>query len=366
MKRLALFLGSVIVGIVVALTYYLFEAAVRLSIDYIWDTTFQTDTNRLLVVPVVLVLTIIYFATARFIDPMHTDEGRQPNIEHVPQPTIANLLKVLIIGFLSLVAGASLGPEAILVPACAIIGTVIGTKVFPRDKSYAIYIKSGSLVALFAAFFNSFIIGMLSLFLVVKIFKRKLSPVLLLAAALSSASATIMLAFIKGHPMISLEALKWDIFPLEILGLALLVALGYGAVMFLARSHDTIKHTLTPWHEKSPWWISAIIAALGLSAIYLLGGPLVQFTGNESIQPLIEQSKELGVIGLFFIVIAKIIAIAWSKAAGFRGGLIFPSFFVVAGLVLLVNAVSYVDTTLGIIACFTGMILADRKVNILL
>ncbi len=43
----------------------------------------------------------------------------------VPKATISSYVKVLGIGFMSLVAGASPGPEAVLVPACVLIGSIL-------------------------------------------------------------------------------------------------------------------------------------------------------------------------------------------------------------------------------------------------
>ena len=111
----------------------------------------------------------------------------------------------------------------------------------------------------------------------------------------------------------------------------------------------------------------ALIASLGLSALYIIGGPLVEFTGNKSIEPLVSQAPTLGVSGVLIVLIVKMFAIAWSKAMGYRGGLIFPMVFIASTLVVIAQLYFVnVDFGVGLIAAMIGILAAERKAKILL
>ena len=90
------------------------------------------------------------------------------------------------------------------------------------------------------------------------------------------------------------------------------------------------------------WWLRGLVAASGLSALYLLGGPLVEFTGNKSIVPMLNQAASLGAIGLIWLVVIKTATISWSKAMGYRGGLIFPTVFIASTLVAIAQLTSMI------------------------
>lgn len=129
--------------------------------------------------------------------------------------------------------------------------------------------------------------------------------------------------------------------------------------MFFVKFRSKVKIT--------QWWQLSIVASLGLAILYLIGGPLVQFTGNASIQPLLSQAESLGLLTVVVIFVVKILAISWSKAMGYRGGLIFPMIFVASSLVAISQLLfSHISFGIGLIAVMAGVIIAERKANILL
>src|SRR6185312_7764917 len=125
--KLKLFLLTILVGVGVALTYHIFEAIIHNSIDRIWYDWLNTDTHRWVVIPTAIVLTLVYFGVQHFWD-RKAEKQESRGLGSMPVPTVINYVKILGIGFLSLVAGASLGPEAVLVPACMVLGAYVGTK----------------------------------------------------------------------------------------------------------------------------------------------------------------------------------------------------------------------------------------------
>jgi len=364
MKKLYVLLSVVLVSVGVAFTYDLFEKSVHNSIARVWYTWLNTDNVRWIVIPACIIIGLIFFGLQHYLDPKsetHESEG----LGNMPDPTVVNFAKVLFIGFFSLLAGASLGPEAILVPACLLLGSYVGTKLFPKDTQLIKLLAMVGFVALFAAFFKSFIAGMLGLLLVSKQVKIKLNAMLVIIAAIASAVTVYVLHLIDASPYFAFPANYWHVSLVDVISVIVLLAAGFCTTLGLGFFHGQIERIHAVVAKKS-WWLKGLVAASGLSLLYLLGGPLVEFTGNLSIQPMLAKAPTLGLVGLLWLVIIKVGAISWSKAMGYRGGLIFPSIFVASTLVAIVQTFSgNVNFVYGLIAAVIGILAANRKVKIL-
>ena len=160
--------------------------------------------------------------------------------------------------------------------------------------------------------------------------------------------------------------MTWEIALIDIIACAVLLFVGFLATFGLKYSHNFILK-LRKKAKLKTWWQQALLASLGLSAIYLVGGPLVQFTGNNSVLPMLHQASALGILGLGGVVLMKILAIGWSKAMGYRGGLIFPMAFVAAALTALVQFLFHdLSFGIGFVAIMVGIFIAESKAKILL
>jgi len=358
---------AILVGVAVALTYYIFEAGVSHGISFIWEDLFDTEHKRLLVVPICIVLTLVFFGLQHYLDPKSETHESHGLGEDQAKPKLSKFFTILTIGFFSLVAGASLGPEAVLVPACMVAGGIIGSKLLATESKAPQIVSAAAIIALFAAFFHSFWVGLLTIFLVKKVAKADISTQLILLAILSSGASTVTLNIIDpaNAQYFKFPTISWNIILVDIIFAIGVFILGYLSTFGLKHTHQYILKVVDILHIKL-WWHHALLAGIGLSFIYILGGPLVQFTGNESIKPLLNDAKTLGIVGVLWIFVAKLLAIAWSKAVGYRGGLIFPMIFIAstfATMATLFN--SKTNFMLVLIAGVIGIILADKKAKIL-
>lgn len=147
--------------------------------------------------------------------------------------------------------------------------------------------------------------------------------------------------------------------------LAAVFAAGYAATWLVAYTTKTI----TPLRKRQyslSWWRQALLAAAGLIVLYLVGGPLVQSTGNTTIKPMLEQAPELGFIGLAVLALVKIVTSAWSKTMGYRGGLIFPMIFVISACIGMAWLVEPdISFKVALIAGVAGMLVAESKAKVL-
>lgn len=363
MKKAGLLLATAVVGVGVAITYYLFEGAVHHSISYVWDTLLNTSERRLLVLPLCLILTLAYFFAQHVLD-TKSETKEQKGLGETPDFTVNNFLKILFIGFLSLVAGASLGPEAVLVPASMVLGGYLGTKLLKEKQQEVKLLTGAGFVALFTAFFSSFFVGLISIFLVTKQAKTKLTAGLLVMAAVASAASYYTLQLFDSKAYVTLPHYSWKLSFTTAFISILLVVVGYAAVYGISFAHDTFERVRKMF--SSQWFVRGFVAAAGLSALYLAGGPLVEFTGNESIVPMAAQAAELGTLGLLWLAVIKIGAIGWSKALGYRGGMIFPTIFLASVLIAIVELhVHDYNYIYGLICVLIGAFAANRKTGIL-
>ena len=121
---LVLALVALAIGVVDAVVFVGFEWVVNHGTDWLWNDVAGSDDVRWRVVPLALVLSIAFSALVRWVgqrrfvephlDPLHSSDG--------PPPTVAGLATILLVGAASLLAGASLGPEAALVGLSAGLG----------------------------------------------------------------------------------------------------------------------------------------------------------------------------------------------------------------------------------------------------
>lgn len=364
LQAIKLFFGIIIVGVVVALTYHIFENAIHGAINLIWYDWLDTSTKRILVIPTGILLTILFFGVQHYLD-RDSETHEEHGLGNMPEATITNFLKVLFIGFLSLLAGATLGPEAVLVPACMIAGAYIGKLLFKSNDALVKALAAAAIMALFTAFFNSFIVGVLSLFLVAKQANTKISPMMVVIAAVASAASLVTLAAVEGSPLFEIPHYNWSISFTTILFSLLIAVVAFGATFVMSFIHDGFSK-IRAFTNKQLWIVRALIAGSVLMLLYLLGGPLVEFTGNKSIVPLFDQAMSIGFWGLVWIFVVKVVAIAWSKAMGYRGGMIFPTIFLVAVLIALVQ-LNHPDFNMiyGFIAGVVGALAANKRTHIL-
>jgi hypothetical protein len=363
MKLARLTLATIIVSIGSTLTYFIFEAVVSGAINLVWVDWLQTDTARWLVLPLCVALSFGYFASVHFFDKKASND--ESALGEVPKPTVSNYLKVISIGFLSLFAGASLGPEAILVPACMMVGLYAGTKLFPRQQQVIKLLGLAGFIALFTSFFNSFAIGFLSVFLAAKQAGIKADRIILAIAALSSAVAALLLHFLKAEAFVKTPTKVWNFHPDHIVIVIGLVASGVMITLLLRVAVDVVSKLRSTAIFRH-WTMQAAVASAGLSVIYLIGGPLIEFTGSQSIVPMLQRAPALGTIGLLGLALTKIAAIGWSKAIGYRGGLIFPSIFIASVLVAIAGQYTEgLSFIIGLGAVMVGLIAANQKLKVL-
>jgi H+/Cl- antiporter ClcA len=99
--------------------------------------------------------------------------------------------------------------------------------------------------------------------------------------------------------------------------------------------------------------------AIGLIAAVL---PLTLFYGEEQIQTIINTGTTLGAASLFLIALGKMFAVSLCLNTGFRGGFLFPLFFIGASVGMAVSLlIPTIPPTVGMICLMSALAVAIMK-----
>ena len=168
--------ARVAVGVADALVFLGFEWLVKHGTDWLWNDLAGSDDERWRVIPLAIVLSLAFSALLRalkqprwtppHLDPLHSADGE----EHPPAPTLIAVALILVIGAASLLAGASLGPEAALVATSIGLGTWAAARAGLGERGRLLALASAG--ALLVAFLGSLIALAIPLLLLYQRTKR--------------------------------------------------------------------------------------------------------------------------------------------------------------------------------------------------
>ena len=310
--RTRLLLLAPLIGVVDGLVFLGFEWVVNHGCDWIWDDLAGSDKVRWRVVPLALALGIAFSALLRALrEPRMTPARLDPleAVEDPPPPTLDSLGRILLIGAASLLAGASLGPEAPLVAFSTAAGTWGATRA-GLGKPGAV-LAVASVGALLVAFFGSLIALAIPLLLVYQRTKRlTLGTAAVILIAGFAAWGTLWL--VQGNddgfgavPSATVHARDYaGAILLGVIAVAVAAQLRWCAAQ-LAKVTPRIATRL-------PWWLAAAAFGAVLGGLYLAGGRSVQFSGSEGAAVLLSGEHHYGTWALAGLALVKLLATGWS------------------------------------------------------
>jgi H+/Cl- antiporter ClcA len=358
-----LVLIALLVGIADALLFLGFEWVVHHGTDWLWNDVAGTDEVRWRLVPLAIGLSIAFsallraFGERRFVEP-HLDplEDSEPG----SPPTTAGLATVLLLGAASLLAGASLGPEATLAAAAGGLGgwAVARAELGPEGRVLIL----ASVGALLVAFFASLVviaIPVLVLWQRAKSAASRPGAAALAAIVAAGVAAWLTLWLVRGELRGYGEVPSDAVHARDYLSALALGAVAVGVGGLLRSGIRWLAHVARALDAVFPWWLGAAAAGAVLGALYLLGGPAVQFSGNEGTAILLSGEPHYGPWALAGIALVKLAVTAWSLAAGYRGGLVFPSLLV--GVAVSLFAADELPGLAGpglLVGCLAGLLVA--------
>jgi H+/Cl- antiporter ClcA len=360
MRKLVLL--AAVIGVADALLFVAFEWVVNHGTDWIWNDVVDTDTHRWRVLVLAPALGAAYALLLRVL--------RQPRLvpietdmlaEATPHdPSAASIGLIVVVGVVSLLAGASLGPEASLVAACAGIGAWVAARGAAGSAGQGSpVLVLASVGGLLVAFLGSLVPVVVPLLVLYKQTK-KLTVAAVLPILTAGVAAYLTLWVVEGRgdgygsaPVTSDLRLR-----------DYLLALGVGAVAAVvgAALHRLVRD-LAPIAEQIDarlgWLVAGLVFGGVIGLLYLIGGQSEEFSGNEGSHLLASGAVTYSGAALAGLVIVKLVVTGWSLATGYRGGLVFPSIY--AGVALGLCAVKLAGDVSGpgiVVGAMVGILTA--------
>jgi H+/Cl- antiporter ClcA len=241
--------------------------------------------------------------------------------EHVDPGIVPGIVAVSTV---SLIGGASLGPEKALGSMGGGAGSWIAQRRALAEEDSQVNTLAGFAGA-YGGLFSSTVIVVLLILEVARPGGQRLTKALAAEIVASSVSFGIYFAiagavFLDDYKVPSYKFEDWQLLAGVALGLfaALLVTLLAGFMIAAARLFAKLK---VPAIAKST--LGGVV--FGIVGVAL---PLTMFSGSDQLNSVLHDAATLGLGLLVAILIAKMLTFAVSQGSGFVGGPIFPSLFI--------------------------------------
>jgi H+/Cl- antiporter ClcA len=241
--------------------------------------------------------------------------------ERVEPKTVPGMVAVSLV---SLIGGASLGPEA----ALGALGGGMGTWFSERRRLSEDMQKTNTLTGMAAAYGGLLAAPYVAVLMIVEIARPKAARFAdtVIAGLIASAVAFAVYYPIAGSTFVGLYTVPaykyedWQLLAAVPLGLAA-SALAIVTVVAIAG----LSRLAAPF---ATWTI--IRSAVGGIIFGLVGValPLTLFTGTSQLETVITRGAALGIGLLLAVIVAKILVFAICEATGFIGGPFFPMLFI--------------------------------------
>ncbi|MBD2108672.1 chloride channel protein [Nodosilinea sp. FACHB-13] len=281
------------------------------------------------------------------------DPGRI-DIKQTPAMVVASLF--------SIVAGGSAGPEAPLVQVNGSVGGWMAQKLGLTLRTTRIFTFCGMAAAL-GAFFGAPLGG--ALFALEIPHRRGLEYYeALIPATLAAILSFVVFRLTTGLSIGGMYHFT-SIPPLTLMNLAegaVLGAIGAAVAALFVLVFRTVGWLTRPLEHRT-----ILLATLGGLSIGLIAlvFPQTLFFGEREIETIIKTGSTFGITMLLLIGLAKMLAISCTLHSGFRGGFIFPLFYIGAAVGLAIAlGFPQVHPTIGMVCMMAAVNVAITKTPI--
>jgi H+/Cl- antiporter ClcA len=353
-----------VLGLVSALVTFAFVALVHEGTYLLWDQAAQTlgVDPRLFTLLVCTIggllvgLLVKFFGdhSGIFADLM-VEFGKTGrfNYHHAPG--------IVATAFVSLISGASLGPEAPLADACGGIGTLVSDRLKLNEeetRTMGFSGVSGMLAAFITAPFSGALLGLESA--QSSPGGRKTYFWVLFPSLLASAVAAVVFVLLSGSFFETLYKFP-DYLPrlVDLLYAAPLGLIGGVVGLLFMFSLKRLQVLFQPM--KGHVILRGLLGGLGMGIIGALL-PLTLFSGEAGTSDLIAHSAEIGVLMLIVLGVSKLFATSLVLATGWKGGYIFPIMFACVALGLAANLLfPAIPVAVAVAATMAGALVAALR-----
>jgi chloride channel protein, CIC family len=218
---------------------------------------------------------------------------------------------------LTIASGGSAGPEAPIATSGASIGSTIAGFFRLRDRQRIVMVGCGSAGAI-ASIFNAPVAGLV---FTLEVILGEWSAAAIVPIAIASVAGTVTSRALQGN-QIPFELQTFDLHAVDIistLGLALCTAL---VAVFLTRMLRAVSREAPSVVRRL--WLRAALGGLGVGVIGLYF-PEVYGEGYKTVRLIIANELPAGMLIVFLLIWAKIIATVLTVGSGGTGGIFAPA-----------------------------------------
>ena len=268
---------------------------------------------------------------------------------------------IVVTAFVSLISGASLGPEAPLADACGGMGTLLSDRLKLEEQETRTMGFAG-VSAMLASFvtspFGGALLGLESARSGAAGFQTYFW--VLFPSLLSSSVATVVFVLLSGAFFETMY--QFPLYVPHVVDLLFAVPLGalggVVGVLFML-SLRRLQQLVQPL--KSRLVLRGLIGGLAMGIVGALL-PLTLFSGEEQTIDLITHAAEIGVLMLIVLAVAKLLVTSLLLATGWKGGYIFPIMFASVALGLALNLlIPAIPVAVTVAATMAGALVAALK-----
>jgi len=248
-------------------------------------------------------------------------EGHGIGMKQVPPSHAAGMVLVSLV---SLVAGASLGPEAALLAVALAVGTVLADRL-NRAELEKVFGMSGVGSLLSGLLGSPFAPAVMTLE-VTQVTGRNLY-VFLIPVLVASVVGLLTFDAILNGPLLEIDLPSYTGVELAHVFEALAVAAVAAAVgMLVIAALRAVQRLVRPVAGRTV--LKAVLGGFAIGVIALVAGEETLFSGEHELEVLLDNPEAYSAGALVLILGGKILAFAISLETGFRGGRIFPVLFI--------------------------------------
>jgi H+/Cl- antiporter ClcA len=236
----------------------------------------------------------------------------------------AKVPRVLAVSAVSLIGGASLGPEQ----ALGTVGGGVGVTLARRSGASEDEEKTTVLAGMSSAYGGLLSSPLISALLVLELARPEAGRYFRASVGtlLSAAIAFAIYFPLIGEPFVKLfEVPRYEYKDWHLLGGVALGLVGAMVALMLVVTVGVMRR-LTTGLESRPI-LRSTLGGVGFGVIGVVL-PLTLFTGQDQLPTLIEDGAELGTILVIAVMVGKILAFALCQSTGFIGGPFLPSMFI--------------------------------------
>jgi H+/Cl- antiporter ClcA len=316
---------SAALGVVIAVGFQGFTQAMHHTQHWVWHTLAGEQPSAVVTIAVATIGGVALGLTLLLV-PGHG--GPHPAEHHgllaggaVRWPAV---LGSLAVGFVGLVAGASLGPEGAVIPAAAGV-SVLAAGWARLPARMGLLVQGSGLSALLASMFGSPLAGVVPLLEVVPAGAVPTMALLVLPSLTAAATAVLTQQVFDWTAIGQLPLAAVEFRPVH-LAWAVLIGIVAGAAGLLIDRATHVLRRVTVRLDARSVMLSASLGGLLLGVLYAVGGDEIRFAG---IPELLRLAADTDTAWAAIAAVAfKVVATATCLAAGYRGGKIFPAAFV--------------------------------------